>query len=297
MEILKKMVVIILNYNTPELTINLTNKLISWGCTVIVVDNASTDESFKRIEDEYKDSSGVCVLETNCNMGYASGNNFGIEYACNKISDLQYITIANPDIELINKDSIEKMLIALENDDSLAGITAMTILNNEFIVNNPCASRLLKAKELVVSDTFFLKGLINSKYDKFVVNDKNVAYVDKIQGCFFIMKKDIFSQIGFFDSNTFLYFEEDIIACKIKQLGKRMGVLVTEFIKHNHINKDKEMNTLSRRIFYNKCTLSSKKYYMKEVLKTGRLIWAASYILDFFSRKIKDIYLKVVERL
>lgn len=288
-----RLVAIILNYNTPELSIKLAKKLGGWMINTIVVDNNSKDNSRELLKKELDSLDRVRLLFLKENIGYAKGNNAGIAFAIKYFTEIEYIAIINPDIEIISKESLNNMVKALKEDDHIAGITALTIYNNYFYGYNPCATKLLSPGQLIFSDVYPIKKLIRREYSKFEVVANNVAYVDKVQGCFFIMKKNIFSEIGFFDEGTFLYYEEDIIAEKIRQKNMRMGVLLTECIKHNHSLKDIEMQNYNRRKFYNECTLQSKKHYMLDVLKTKKSVWRISYIFDFATRMIKDLFVKL----
>lgn len=284
------LIIIILNYNTANLTKELAMKLCQWGFHVIVVDNCSSDNSVKILSEAFL-GRNVDFIPQSVNKGYAAGNNAGIQHAL-KSHEYKYIALMNPDIQIFNKNTIVNLCKALENDDDLAGITALTIFNNDIMSENPCASRLLSPIKLMISDLFLINKFVNRKYKNLYGNDELVAYVDKIQGCFFIMKTTEFEQIGFLDEHTFLYFEEDIIGAKIKNNGKKLGVLLSEIIRHNHGFKDSEMIDKKRRLFYNKCFLESKKYYMLEVLKVPYIMWWISYQLDSKTRKIKDILMK-----
>lgn len=286
---MKRTAIIILNYNTSEQTIYLATTLSTLGYYIVVVDNCSTDDSadiLSRKLNLLNNCKFLCATE---NGGYAKGNNIGIRYAL-EIKDFDYIAIMNPDIELLHDETIENLCNALEQDENLAGITAVTILNTTLEKINPCACKLLSPRELIISDVFLLNKMVTRGYKKLTGNNKLVAYVDKIQGCFFIMKRKCFEEIGFFDENTFLYFEEDIIATKIRQKGLRLGVLLSETVRHNHGIKDGEMLNKNKRMFYNKCMLDSKKYYMLSILHVAPFVWRISYILDFTTRKIKDIW-------
>ena len=74
-------------------------------------------------------------------------------------------------------------------------------------------------------------------------------------------KKAVIESIGYFDEGTFLYSEEVILAKKIQNAGYKEGVLVNEYIHHNHREKDKSLIKKANKIFDMKCFYHSKKYY------------------------------------
>lgn len=285
----KNIVTIILNYNTPEQSLSLAHQVNKLGYKVVIVDNCSTDNSRNFIQDGISNLNCCDLVCAKENGGYAKGNNIGILYALSKW-DVDYIAIMNPDIELLHENTLDNLCDELDKDETLAGITALTLFNRDMNANNSCAARLLTPKELIFSDLFFFNKFIRRNYKDLKGNNNLVSYVDKIQGCFFVVKRQCFENINFFDEHTFLYFEEDIIGYKIKSIGLKLGVLLSETIHHNHGIKDGEMNNKAKRIFYNKCMLESKKYYMLNILKVNPIIWKVSYMLDSTTRKIKDIW-------
>lgn len=289
----KKLVIIILNYNNYHQTINLLKQLAELEYPIVVVDNASPNESWTVLTSLFKDTKYVSLIKSDENNGYSNGNNQGIARALRLNPELEYIAIMNPDIELCDKIILERMCLELEKDSKLAALTAVTIFNGVLSGQNSCASKLLTGLELLVADVALLSKTVKRNYNNLVANKNNIAYVDKIQGCFFVIKKDVFEKVGFFDEHVFLYFEEDILGYKLRGMGYRLGVLITNCIKHNHEGKDSEMLDLTKRTFYNKCFLDSKKYYMLNIRNESKLLWGISYFLDFSTRKIKNMLIYI----
>ncbi len=84
-----RLLVVILNYRTPDLTVDCLCSLSSEvaalsGARVVVVDNASGDGSAQRIEAAVREhgwSGWASVLAMARNDGYAAGNNAAIRAA------------------------------------------------------------------------------------------------------------------------------------------------------------------------------------------------------------------------
>ena len=74
----------------------------------------------------------------------------------------------------------------------------------------------------------------------------------------------ILKDINFFDENTFLYFEEEIISEKLKEKNYKIGIITDEFYIHNHIGLNNS-NYLDK-YFYN-----SLYYYLKTYCKIGNI--------------------------
>ena len=78
--------IVIINYRTPELVINclasLANEVEVGRDSVVVVDNASGDDSIARIEQAITDNKWhdfVRLLPSTINGGFSAGNNLGIK--------------------------------------------------------------------------------------------------------------------------------------------------------------------------------------------------------------------------
>ena len=118
-----KLAFVILNYNTYEETTacihSINDKIDTQDYRIIVVDNASTDNSLERLKETFSCQSGAEVpvekIELLCNkenLGFARGNNTGIRYARSSrffkelyvIADHQKVTtdlVIDPIIELM----------------------------------------------------------------------------------------------------------------------------------------------------------------------------------------------------
>ena len=93
---LMKINCVILNYNDADTTGKLVRQIREYDSLnqIVVVDNASTDDSAERLK-ELEDEK-VVVLAAESNRGYGAGNNLGVEYSF-QISGATHVIIANPD--------------------------------------------------------------------------------------------------------------------------------------------------------------------------------------------------------
>ncbi|MCS6862682.1 MAG: glycosyltransferase, partial [Abditibacteriales bacterium] len=87
--------VLVLNWNGKADTLECLESLrrVDYpNFEIIVVDNASTDDSVAAIRQAYPE---LVILQNSDNLGYAEGNNVGIRYAKARGSD--YVFILNND--------------------------------------------------------------------------------------------------------------------------------------------------------------------------------------------------------
>ncbi len=205
--------IVILNYNDSENTKLMLEEIKKFKIidAIVVVDNNSSDNSVKQLKKFENEK--IKIVEAEENKGYAAGNNIGIKYLLENFA-VDNIIISNPDIIVL-----EKTIHTLVEDLETKEIDAVA----------PCVKEPLGISrgwklptffsELVSNIPFFRRfefSLLSYPKEEY---EKEITQVDVVKGCFFIIKKEVFEEIGFFDENTFLYYEEIIMAKKLKEKG------------------------------------------------------------------------------
>ena len=109
-----KIGIVILNYNTWEATTQLVEALqkqtIASDLAIVVVDNSSPTGSYENLiglKDQY--ANVLALLQTGANLGYAKGNNVGLQWLDENVHP-DYVVVANNDIELPD-DCLEKLSV------------------------------------------------------------------------------------------------------------------------------------------------------------------------------------------
>ena len=127
--------IVILNYNDYDMTSNLLNIIHRFDSLdkIVVVDNHSTDDSYKKIL-EYE-SDKVVVIRALENGGYSKGNNLGIRYLINN-TDVDIIGIANSDVEF-NDDFVEKIKKRFEKRNNYSIISGLQVDANGNVGSHP----------------------------------------------------------------------------------------------------------------------------------------------------------------
>lgn len=256
-----KTAVIIVEFNDAEETIKYVNQIKEYNVIqrIIVVDNKSTIpgtfEKVKTLEDEK-----VLVIQSDKNGGYSYGNNFGLQYLEKNGEQYDYIIISNPDIEVEEK-AISNCLEIMQNDEKIAIISPR--MYNQ--AGNPIRRSSWKIRTFwldIIHSTrlleiLFYKKLRNGEYSEKEYSEKFLQ-VEAISGAFFIIKNKILKEIGYFDENVFLFYEEDILAKKLKEKNYKTYSINTEKFVHY------ESQTIGKTFsYYNKMKqlYKSKIYY------------------------------------
>ncbi len=257
-----KTAIIILNYNDSDNTIKFVNNIKEYNIlnTILVVDNNSNIGKELEKLDALK-SEKVHVIKSDKNGGYAYGNNFGLKYL-EKLGKYDYVIISNPDIAVEEK-SIEKCIDFLNNNKEAA-----IVAPRMYFINGPARRAAWKKRTIgidMASSTRVTEALFYPIFKKgeYTKKDylKNTLEVDAIAGAFFVAKFEIFKQMNYFDENTFLFYEEDIIGEKIRKAGYKIYLLNDISFMHY------DSQTIGKTIKYiNKIQIlfDSKIYYHKE---------------------------------
>lgn len=91
-----KVLFLILNYKSYLDTIRVTDELLEAkrrDSKIIIVDNASPNESFQKISEAFSENDLVDVIQSRENGGYAKGNNYGLRYAKNMLQSMFVLLI------------------------------------------------------------------------------------------------------------------------------------------------------------------------------------------------------------
>ena len=194
-----KVSIVILNWNNAPDTLEClasVAKLRYENYGVVVVDNGSTDGSVAAIRDQYP---GVAILENSENLGYAEGNNVGIQYALEMGAD--YVFVLNDDA-LVDPDTLSG-LVAAATAHPDAGFLGPKVYHRE----NP---------QLIQSAGGMFNKYWESRYRGMDQVERGqfeeLMDVDFVCGCAVLASRQVIEQIGLLDPRFFLY-REDVDWC------------------------------------------------------------------------------------
>ncbi len=205
-----------------------------------------------------------------------------IIFGCKVMPDnIDCIIISNPDI-LFKESDITKLLEGFENEKNA--------IVSPVIEENGTLNRGWKF-QTALTDAMSNINFIGRIFKKKILYDSshyNIDFskVDVVSGCFFLIRKDIFEQIGYFDENIFLYYEENIIAKKISNLN--MNIVVNNKVRviHNHsVSINKTYNKINKF----KILAKSQRYYHKNYNDAGIIKMAILYVSYIITLCISNI--------
>lgn len=260
--------IVILNYNSFLDTIKLVNELqqqtVVVDIKIIVVDNSSPNNSYIKLKYLEKEYLNVFVLQTSENIGYAKGNNFGLNYL-DEIFKPKYVAILNNDVHF-NEDCFEKLIEGYRVLKAPAIIAPKQLdINNKEILPYHMNSFLDDCLNLFYFFKIFSKRSVTKFKDD---TGYKAMKVDIIPGSFMFASFDVFRNMGFFYPNTFLFGEERFITVKVKQMRLNNYILLNEAYVHAH---SKTINTVFSQIDKYKLLYKSWLEFTKVYRSYGKL--------------------------
>ena len=259
-----KVAIIIVNYNDVDDTVKYVNTIRNYDILnrIMIVDNNSTNPDVEGKLEALVDDK-VKFVKAEKNGGYNYGNNYGIKYLDSIGEKYDYIVISNPDIK-VSEEAINHSIEVLKSDDKIA-VIAPRMYNKDDLPIRRSSWRERTIKRDIVHSTRLLEALFcnvlfNGEYSDEEYEKNEILEVEAISGSFFIIKDEVLRKIGLFDENVFLFYEEDILSRKIKELGMKIVSLNSEKFIHY------ESQTIGKTFTYFKKMnqmFISKMYYHK----------------------------------
>lgn len=215
--------IIFVNYNTVKLLIDAIDSVLSKTIAVdfelIVIDNASSDNSKNLLADRYNNT--VTYLSLPENIGFGRANNEGM-----KVAKGRNILLLNPDTLLLN-NAIKEMSEYLDAHEDVGVVGAN--LYNEDGSPQPCFSHIFPSIGFLLAELFHIPSI----YNKAHINHTNEPLqVKSVVGAALMIKKKVIDKVGDFDPNFFMYAEEEELCYRVRKGGYKIFNLPTAKITH-----------------------------------------------------------------
>lgn len=271
--------IVILNFNSfnnTEKCIEHIENSVHIDYRVFLIDNCSTDNSFELALEKYKNYNNIHIERTEKNGGYSYGNNIGIQRA--KEIGCDAVLICNPDVVVLD-NAIDSLYKALFSSD-IVGAAVPTVL--DYYRNKALQSRrVLDSEQIKYECSFFNSKQAGKFYFDFDKMPKdcngNYLFDGKSTGCCIMLKSKLFeSFLSIYDENMFLYFEEDVLAQRLHELGMCTIYVPVAEVWHNHMPSTSNRGNAFARF----CAYKSLVYYAKAYCKVS------SKILKKFQKKL-----------
>lgn len=225
-----ELTVIVVSYNTKALTLKCLETLFEntheARAHVVVMDNASSDGSAEAIGEAFPQVELIASPE---NHGFAKANNLVAAKA-----KTEWLLLLNPDTE-VHPGAIDN-LVSFAKANPQAGITGgRTVFPDGSLNAASCWMRITPWSLFCIAtgltaafrgtDLFNPEGMGAWKRD-------SVREVDIVVGCFLMIPRALWAELGGFDLKYFMYGEEADLCLRAKAKGYRPAITPDAQIMH-----------------------------------------------------------------
>jgi len=178
---------------------------------VLVVDNASSDGSAEMIEAKYP---WVKLIKSGENLGFAKGNNVAIRQTTGR-----YIALVNPDV-IVFPGCLDALADFLDKNPKVGNV-GPRVLNPDMSMQSTCRrfpslwNNFCSATRL--ESTFKGIPFFAGEHMFYFAHDRTLA-VDVLVGCFSMIRRETFDQVGLLDEGLFMY-GDDVDWCRRARNG------------------------------------------------------------------------------
>ena len=173
---------------------------------VIVVDNASTDGSAEMIKARFPN---VKIIRSPENLGYPKGSNLGIRQCQGR-----YTALVNPDVKVL-PGCLDALADFLDQNPTVGNV-GPRVFNPDMTQQSTCRrfptlwNNFCSATTL--ASVFRSSRVFAGEHMLFFSHDRTLP-VDVLVGCFWMVRRETFDEVGLFDEHLFMY-GDDVDWCR-----------------------------------------------------------------------------------
>ncbi len=251
--------VIIVNYNVKyfleQCLLSVKKAVAGIEAEVLVVDNASTDNSREYLESKFH---WVSFSWNKENVGFARACNQGLKQSSGK-----YILFLNPDT-IVPEDCFTKCFsFFAETPDAGAMGIRMLDGSGRFLPESK------RSFPLPITSLYKLSGLSAifpgsktfNRYHLGYLNEQESHEIDVMSGAFMMIKKEALDVTGSFDESFFMYGEDVDLSYRIQKAGYKNYYFSKSSILHFKGESTKKGSVNYVRMFYAAMSKFVKKHY------------------------------------
>jgi GT2 family glycosyltransferase len=285
--------IIIVNYNAEQLILRCLETVFETAGAldyeVIVVDNASTDQSVLAIQQNYPQVTLLCNQQ---NVGFARANNQAA-----RIARGRYLLLLNSDA-FVHDGAISKLTEYMDAHPE-TGAAGCRLVYEDGILQRSCYSFPTPLTELWQAlwlDRLFSESSIFGKFRMTYWNYDSYRDVDWVMGAVMILRREAVEQEGLFDEEYFMYSEEMDLCYRLKQAGWKVSFVPDASATHLWGGTSRQNKELAFVRLYKSRILFFCKHYgpiltaaYKLVLYLGSMIRVLGGTMASLVRKNKEM--------
>ena len=264
MNFYKDITIIIVSYKSQKMIIR--NLEIIKKFPTIIINNSRSDK-FNTLIDDFKN---IKLITPDLNLGYGRANNLGVNQ-----SKTPYFLIVNPDI-LLNEKLINTLYSTFLNYNDDIGVVGPALYDSNM-------------KRRTNGSISHVKKIRGSKLSSSINNipEDNMC-CDFLVGCCLFMKRDFFIELGGFDKDFFMYFEDNDLCDRIIKNGKTVVEVPSAKVIHleNSSSKKNSFQNYKLAIIHK---ISEYIYLKKKISLIDLIIIITKHAVDYLQRFIFNL--------
>ena len=248
--------------------------------SIVVVDNASGDDSVDRIRSEHP---GVGIVESPINVGFSAGNNLALRHCKSP-----YVLLLNPDAEVVD-DAIPTLVEHLQ-EHATAGIVGPQLRYGDGTYQSSrrrFPTLLTAIWESTLLAEWFPRNPWLRRYHMADTPDDEAQRVDWINGACMLVRGEILSRVGLLDEGFFMYSEELDWCNRAKEAGWEIWYQPEAIVIHHEARSSDQVSVLKHIRF----GASKIRYFAKHhgplAARTLRAYLLADYTMRWLVEAVK----------
>jgi hypothetical protein len=198
---------------------------------VLVVDNASSDDSVARVRAHFPE---VRVIENPENIGFAGGNNVGLRCAIER--SYEYVYLLNQDT-VVDAGFLAESLEVAETDPSIAAVQSKILLHRD-----------RRRINTIGNEIHFLGFAFSGGYgalDEGGAAQGSCVEITYASGAAVLLRVSALEQTGLFNEELFLYHEDVDLGWRQRLMGRRVVLAPRSVVYHKY-----EFSKGARKFYY-----------------------------------------------
>ena len=296
--------IIIVSFNTKDILLDclasVYEKTEDITFEIIVVDNDSRDGTCDSVLQKFPD---VRLIQNELNRGFSAANNQGIRESKGK-----NIALLNPDTQLIENSFYKVFRYFQEHSE-------VYILGPSIVDVSGKQSPTRLWEDTPQDAALKILGLYDPSLELKKMGEMVAKEAQVISGCCFVIRRELFDEIGLLDENYFLYNEEDDFCRRARKAGRKILFFPETSVQHllgksthQHGHRQKVITEAYRSnlYFYSKyysyfwnCALRllyKMTFFMGLIRSTIRHLIGSATADDSLSLQIKLLLMSVKKR-
>lgn len=211
--------VLILNYNGEDYLANCIQSVLKSpypNFEVLLVDNASTDDSLNNAQQAFGADPRLRIVKNHANLGFSGGNNAGLPHCRG-----EYIVFLNNDTA-VEPEWLSALVEAMQSDPTI-GLAQSLIL-------------MMDSERIQIGGWLFSNYLVRKQALGNIMHSKtqftSVFEVSVASGACMIVKRALLDEIGLFDSTIPFFYDDTLLSLKVWLAGKRVVTVPNSRIRH-----------------------------------------------------------------